>query len=93
MITKQETFTISPCPLCTGSHDYTLVVKRATALGMTKKEIGSAPKKITRIFTCPIKSNEFQADLFFQDSSDEMIISVQIGELIKEGVKDESDSQ
>lgn len=54
----RETLTISPCPLCSGSHTYPLRVQRSKVLRAPETP---PPSRFTRFFMCPTKQADFQA--------------------------------
>ena len=89
MLLNQKYIIINPCPICSKSHKYQVIVKRATALSVSEKEANLIRRKFTRLFTCPITYNDFQADIILQDNPNEIIVLFKIGEIISENVKNE----
>ena len=85
MAEDQETITISLCPKCSGSHKYWLVVKRATALSVSEVRPRPAQRRFTRLFTCPVTRDDFQADLVIEETGhNEIIVALQIGDVVTE---------
>jgi len=83
-----DAITISKCPKCGESHTYRFIVKRATALSASERESQSTERRLTRLFTCPVTKEDFQADLVIYAGHDEMIVSLQIVGITIEGSKD-----
>ncbi len=70
MVMGVEVVTIESCPLCHQAHRYGLPVQRA----MMFKHMGSRPQHqqigVTRLFTCPVTNEEFQARVSIWSSGD-----------------------
>ncbi len=85
MVQQEDALTINKCPKCSERHTYGFIVKRATALSASERESQSTERKFTRLFTCPVTKEDFQADLVIYENHDEMIVSLQIVGIIIEG--------
>jgi len=76
---SDEHIDIRGCPKCGAEHRYSLKVERAYVMRL----ITGGPEPIsrvsfTRLFTCPIKNEEFQAEFTLTDSSSGKITSVEV---------------
>ncbi len=76
-----EHLEIPECPKCNDGHRYKLDVERSIVMKMlTMEDIDERPRsvKITRLFTCPVKNEEFQAKFSLSDTSSDRIIDVTV---------------
>lgn len=72
---------IAKCPKCGNRHRYRLQVERSTVLkSLTASELNERPRslQVTRIFTCPVRDEEFQGTLTLKDTSSDRIKSVTV---------------
>lgn len=82
-----ETITIPSCPICAASHTYSLKIERSLVLGMVSvNDIHEKPRavRITRLFTCPSKAQDFQATFVLYDTANSRIKSVDVSELAED---------
>ncbi len=78
---NDEYIEIPDCPKCQLSHRYKLKIERATVVKMTTMSNIAEPERrvrITRIFTCPKKNEEFEATFTLTDTSSDRIKKVQV---------------
>jgi len=78
---SDEYLDIPNCPKCKEGHRYKLKVERAIVMKfLTMSDMSEQPRKvrITRLFTCPIKNEEFEANLTLTDTSSNRIKSVEV---------------
>lgn len=76
-----EHLDIPNCPKCKDGHRYKLNVERSIVIKMlTMSDMSEQPRpvRITRLFTCPIKNEEFQASFILTDTSSSRIKSVDV---------------
>ena len=76
-----EHIDIPTCPKYKGGHRYKLDVERAIVLKMlTMSDLNERTRhvKITRLFTCPVRNEEFQASFILIDTSSDRIKNVQV---------------
>jgi aminoglycoside phosphotransferase len=76
-----ETITIKDCPLCHNSHSYYLRVERSVIIKMvTMNDFNEQPQSVRkmRLFTCPIKNEEYQASITLSDTSSNRIKSIDV---------------
>jgi len=70
------------CPLCTQEHEYPITVERSISVGMAQP--GAAPqsrrRSFVRLFTCPVRSSQFEATLTLSDTALDRIKEVSVGE-------------
>lgn len=72
---------IPNCPKCQLSHRYKLKIKRAMVVKMTTMSSIAEPERqvrITRIFTCPKKNEEFEATFTLTDTSSSRIKKIEV---------------
>jgi hypothetical protein len=92
MAESAEIITIEKCPRCESSHRYRLavqrswVLKRLTAADMRER---ARPVKVTRLFTCPVTNDDYQASLVLYDTSSSRI--EHIGNVLGLAKDDDSD--
>ena len=60
MSNNDKELTIDKCPLCGQAHTYNLVEDKKTTV-LFRRRNPQQPRLITRIFTCPVKQENFQA--------------------------------
>lgn len=77
-MSREETISISPCPLCGQSHAYRAIVESATVLFTFKGKQAPQPVQFTRLFVCPTKRTNFQATIEIAQQSGEMIEGITI---------------
>ena len=76
-----EYLEIPKCPKCSDGHRYKLNVERSIVMKMlTADDMNESPRsvKITRLFTCPIKNEEFQVKFVLYDTSSDRIKDVTV---------------
>lgn len=76
-----DTVNIANCPHCSGAHIYKLEVERACIMKMmTSADAYEQPRKvkITRIFICPIKNEQYQGTFYLCDTSSDRIENVSV---------------
>jgi len=76
-----EHLEIPKCPKCNDGHRYKLDVERSLVMKMlTMDDMNERPRavKITRLFTCPVKNEEFQAKFTLYDTSSDRIENVSV---------------
>ncbi len=81
MSDRFEILEISNCPLCNNSHKYNLKVERSFIIKMiTMNDMNEQPRRVskTRLFTCPVKNAEYQANIILYDTSSDRINSVEV---------------
>jgi hypothetical protein len=77
---SKETVEIERC-ICGGAHTYTLEVDRAILIKIvTMSDMSERPRsvKITRLFVCPVKKEQFQATFYLEDTSSSRIKDVRV---------------
>jgi hypothetical protein len=83
-----ETLTIQKCPICGRKHTYYIEVERSLILKWVRPNHEDVEPqrqvKITRIFVCPEKNEEYQASITLFDTADRQIKSIKIV-----GIKDD----
>ncbi len=76
-----EYLDIPKCPKCPDGHRYKLKVDRALVIKMvTMSDMSERPQqvRITRLFTCPRKNEEFEASFILTDTSSSRIKDVKV---------------
>lgn len=79
-----EYLDIPNCPKCFGGHRYKLEVERSIVIKMMTMSDLNEPEeperkvKVTRIFTCPTKNEEYQARFVLTDTSSNRIKNVKV---------------
>ncbi len=58
----RETVTISPCPLCSGTHRYEVELHLVSTMKMPRPGICLSPQPVllTETFTCPEREEPFE---------------------------------
>lgn len=82
-----EYIEIPNCPMCHGQHRYKLEVDRSVIFKMNSMfEINESPRqeRYTRLFTCPVRNENFQATLVLTDTSFDRIKDVQVVRIASE---------
>jgi len=77
---SDERIEIRVCPHCTRSHKYKLDVARAIVWRMMTSDVHEQPRrvKITRLFMCPEKHEQYQGTFYLQDTSSNRIKDVNV---------------
>ncbi len=81
MSDNQEQITIPHCPICGGSHTYGLKVESSVVLKfITAHDMDEKPRevRITHLFTCPVKHEDFQGTVVLYETSSSPIKSVEV---------------
>lgn len=76
-----EYLVIHNCPKCSDGHSYELEVERSMIIKMmTISDLNEPSRKVkvTRIFTCPVKNEEYQARFVLTDTSSDRIKNVKV---------------
>ncbi len=76
-----EHLDIRNCPKCKQGHRYKLNVERSIVMkALLMSDMGEQPRRVgfTRLFTCPIKNEEFQASFILTDTSSSRIKNVEV---------------
>jgi hypothetical protein len=78
---SDDNLTVAKCPKCLGSHKYLLEVQRSYSIGYTS--LGpQAPrmtkKSFTRLFTCPVTEEDFQAVFWIPEEPNTSIQTVEV---------------
>ena len=76
-----EYLDIPKCPKCGDGHRYKLDVNRSIVIKMlTMADMNEQRRtvKMTRLFTCPVKDEEFQVKFILYDSSSDRIENVTV---------------
>ncbi len=87
MFGNSENITIPNCPICRGSHTYSLKVERSWIIKLLTSEDmheKSRAVRITRLFTCPVKHKDFQGTFVLHDKSSSRIKSIEVIGLAEE---------
>jgi hypothetical protein len=74
-----ETVCMQNCPHCGGAHSYVLEVERAIIIRVLtthKKHEKPSRVKVTQLFACPLKNEQYQAAFYLQDTSSDRIKAV-----------------
>lgn len=82
-----EYIEIPNCPKCQGKHRYKLEVDRSVIFKMNSmSEINESPRqeRYTRLFTCPVRNENFEATLVLTDNSFERIKDVRVVRIASE---------
>jgi hypothetical protein len=95
MMSSDNNLTVAKCPKCSGSHKYLLEVQRSYSLGYTP--LGPQPfrmgkKSFTRLFTCPVTAEDFQAIFWIKEEPNASIQAVEVKRLATEST-DESQGE
>jgi len=93
---EKQSLKIASCPVCSEEHSYTLRVKRSRSIGLiTSWESNPKPRRIkmTRLFTCPIKNQDFQVTFSLSEWPHESITSVEVERLSNRSERDSSNGQ
>ena len=87
---EEEKVEISNCPICGGRHVYKLEVERDYVLHLHTSRVierlakeQPKPKRVTRIFVCPVKNEKFQASFILYQTSNAKIKSVRVKGVIE----------
>ena len=82
---EEEKVEISNCPICGGRHVYKLEVERDYVLHLHISRVieKPKPKRVTRIFVCPVKNEKFQASFILYQTSNAKIKSVRVKGVIE----------
>jgi len=82
---EEEKVEISNCPICGGRHVYKLEVERDYVLHLHTSRVieKPKPKRVTRIFVCPVKNEKFQASFILYQTSNAKIKSVRVKGVIE----------
>jgi len=78
---SKETIEIEGCTHCGGTHTYTLEVERAVIIKMmTVSDMSERCRsvKVTRLFVCPVKKEQYQATFYLEDTSSSRIKDVSV---------------
>ncbi len=80
---EKETITISSCPVCSEGHEYSVIVTRSTSIGLISLDFGQSKqqprkKRVTRLFTCPTRNENFQVTLTFLEYPSSPINSIEV---------------
>ena len=76
-----ETVVIEECTHCGRTHTYALEVERVVFIKMlTMSDMSERPRsvKLTRLFVCPVKNEQYQATFYLEDSSPNRIKEVTV---------------
>jgi len=87
MFGNSENITIPNCPICGGSHTYSLKVERSLIMKFRiSKDMHEKSRAVrkTRLFTCPIKHKDFQGIFVLHDTSSSRIKSIEVIGLAEE---------
>jgi len=82
---------IRNCPHCQGTHYYKLEVERTILMKwMSSSDTLEQPRnvKITRLFVCPVKHEQYQGTFYLQDTSSDRIKDVKVIDLAEEKEND-----
>lgn len=77
----EENIEIEQCPVCKGSHSYALQVRRSLIFKMmTPGDAAEQPRsvRVTRVFVCPAKGQQFKATITLFDTSVNRIEDVSV---------------
>ena len=80
-VMSKETVCIQNCPHCRGVHTYTLEVERAIVIQVLtthKKHEKPSRVKVTQLFVCPLRNEQYQASFYLQDTSSDRIRAVAV---------------
>ena len=86
-----EHLDIPSCPKCKDRHRYRLNVERSVVIKMIRmSDMHEQPRQVrfTRLFTCPIKNEEFEASFILTDTSSSRIRSVDVEGIANDNDKD-----
>jgi hypothetical protein len=86
MAQKDDTITIEKCPLCTNSHTYKLEIERSVIMYDQALAMDHEPRKrsFTRLFSCPLKNEDFQARFIVVEYVGRPIESIDVSGLADE---------
>ena len=76
-----EYLNIPECPKCGDGHRYKLDVDRSVVIKIiTASDMSERPRQVrfTRLFTCPLKNEEYEARFILSDTSSDRIRDVQV---------------
>ena len=85
-----EHLDIPKCPKCALRHRYRLAVERTIIVKLiTMGDKSERPRRvrITRLFTCPTRNEEFEATFVLTDTSSDRIRSISV-----DGIADANDA-
>jgi len=66
------------CPLCSKSHTYNLEISRTIIRYFCGTYGPWYDKEFTRLFSCPVKGEKFQATFILSESRENLIDSIEI---------------
>jgi hypothetical protein len=84
---SEETVLVEMCPHCQGEHVYRLNVERAVRLrvpSLSKKREQPSSVKVTQVFVCPLKNQQYEVSFYLQDRSSDRIRAVSVIGLVEE---------
>jgi hypothetical protein len=86
---RNEQFTIK-CPLCQKEHSYSVKVESSLIMAMLSPRASTQPREkcYTRLFTCPVESKQFQAQLTLSENILERINDVTVESLVADEQSD-----
>ena len=94
MASSEDTLTIQNCPMCGKGHKYQLEIHRTLSMSfITPNNTGNSNrtrKHFIRLFTCPKTDKDFEVLFWLEETSNAVILSVDIKGLAKERVDDEN---
>ena len=76
-----EYLDIPKCPKCGNKHRYKLKVERSIVMKLlTRSGMIENPRrvKVTRLFTCPLRNEDFEATFILTDTSSDRIKEVSV---------------
>ncbi|MFT3893417.1 MAG: hypothetical protein QM730_17450 [Anaerolineales bacterium] len=82
-MSANENLTITQCPECGKAHTYRLEVRRASSIGAqgllsSQSNTFTGKEYFTRLFTCPVTNNDFQARFYLTVEGNERIEAIQV---------------
>jgi len=78
---RSECIAIDSCPKCQGRHRYKLAVDRSIVIKMlTASDMYERARQVrfVRLFTCPVKKEDYQATFYLSDTSSDRIKDVRV---------------
>ena len=96
MTMSDDILTIGECPKCGNSHKYSLEVQRSQSIGYTSlkaRKSKIAQKCFTRLFTCPVTEEDFQASFWLTEEPNGSIRAVGVKSLAAESADEPQTEQ
>lgn len=78
MNVQDATITIPQCPLCETRHTYKLKITRTLVMQIDGEDEPGRDVPLTRVFTCPVKNQDFEATFVIHETPTSHVTSVEV---------------